>query len=122
MVNLAHLRRSFGHAFHGLRLAAHENAFRAMLAVALGVLVLMGAFPLSPWQGIALILVMMVVLVLEVLNTVCERIADLVEPKVHQYVRELKDLMAAAVCIASLAALVIGLIIFMPHLRSALNT
>lgn len=117
MVSLKYLYRSFRYAFRGLALAARENTFRVLLIAALAVVVLMGIFPLPAWQVIALLLVIMVVLVLEVLNTVFERIADLVEPKMHRYVRELKDLMAAAVFIASFVALVIGIVIFLPYFQ-----
>lgn len=114
MVNLKHLYRSFFHAFRGLVLATHEHTFRILLIAVFLVMLLMLVFPLAGWQLVALVLVMMMVLVLEVLNTVFERMADLVEPKMHRYVKEIKDLMAAAVFLASFAALIIGIIIFTP--------
>jgi diacylglycerol kinase len=116
MINLKHLKRSFHYAFRGLMLAGHENTFRVLLLVAAMVGVLMVILPLPTWQVIALIMVIMVVLVLEIINTMFERMADLVEPKMHHYVRELKDLMAAAVFLASVAAFITGLIIFTPYI------
>lgn len=117
MINLKHLQRSFRYAFRGLLLAAHENTFRVLLIAALIVAALIVMFPLSAWQVIALILVTMMVFVLEVLNMAFERIADLIEPRMHRYVRELKDLLAAAVLIASLSALCIGIVIFIPYFQ-----
>ena len=117
MVNFKHLQRSVRYAFHGLRLAARENTFRVLLLAAAIVFALVFLFPLPLWQAIAVVLVIMVVLVLEILNTMFERLADLVEPKMHHYVRELKDLMAAAVFVASFCAFIIGVVIFFPYFQ-----
>jgi len=121
MINVRVLLKSFRHSFHGLRIAAEENTFRVLLVVAAAVLALLLLLPLKSWERVSLILATMVVLVLEILNSVFERIADLVEPKVHRYVKDVKDLMAAAVLIASLAALVIGVVVMLPHLKLLLE-
>ncbi|MEW6610965.1 MAG: diacylglycerol kinase [Patescibacteria group bacterium] len=121
MFHVGQLKQSFRYAFEGIKLAAHENTFKVLLLAAGVALLLVVAFRVKPWEGVAILLVVMVVLVLEILNTVFERIADLVEPKMHRYVREIKDLMAAAVFIASLVAAVMGIIIFLPHIRSTLS-
>ncbi len=41
--------------------------------------------------------------------------ADLIKPRVHDYVFLIKDKMAGAVLITSLCAGVVGAIIFLPH-------
>jgi undecaprenol kinase len=55
------------------------------------------------------------VLAMELLNTALEYFTDLLKPRLHHYVLVIKDTMAAAVLITSLGALIIGLIIFIPH-------
>jgi diacylglycerol kinase len=57
----------------------------------------------------------MAVLVLESLNTIFEHLSDILKPRLHDYVRIIKDIMAATVLITSLGALVVGIIIFWPY-------
>lgn len=80
------------------------------------VVVLMIVFPLRNWERIALSLVITLVLVLELINTIMEKIVDILKPRIHHYVEIIKDMMAAAVLIASLGALAVGLLIFLPYL------
>ena len=121
MIHLTRLKQSFQYAYEGIRLAARENTFKVLICAAVGALLLSYLFRVKPWEGIAILLVVMVVLVLEILNTVFERIADLVEPKMHHYVREIKDLMAAAVLVASLVAAIMGVVIFLPYIKMTLT-
>lgn len=110
------LFNSFSAAFTGLKFAfKHEQNFR--LQIAISVLVLMAAayFSLKIWEIILVILLLVAVLTMELLNTALEYFTDLLKPRLHHYVSVIKDIMAAAVLITSLGALVIGLIIFIPH-------
>lgn len=75
----------------------------------------MALIPLSTLERVILLLAIASVLVLELLNSMIERLVDLVKPRLHGYVRDIKDLMAAAVLVASLFALAVGSIIFFPH-------
>lgn len=86
-----------------------------MIAAAL-VILLMIIFPLRTLERIALSLVIAFVLVLELINTIIEKIVDILKPRIHHYVEIIKDMMAAAVLIASIGALVVGLLIFWPYL------
>jgi diacylglycerol kinase len=58
---------------------------------------------------------MMFVLVLELLNTSIEHLVDLVKPRLNEYVKEVKDVMAGAVLLASVFAVIIGAVIFWGH-------
>lgn len=70
----------------------------------------------TPLEAVALIFVIIAVLILELLNTVLEIFVDLVKPRMHHYSQIIKDMMAAAVLLASLGALFVGIIIFAPYL------
>lgn len=108
---------SLRHAGRGLRRAlAAENNFRIHVAVALTVVVLLLVLRVPRVELAVLILVMASILILELVNTIVERFADLLEPRIHPYVGLLKDFMAAAVLIEALAAAGIGLLILWPHL------
>ena len=113
------IMRSFHYALKGLFLIfKEEQSFRVQVAAAAIVAVVMFVLPVRNWEKVALILVMSWVLVLELINSILERMADMIKPRVHLGVEAVKDIMAAAVLIASLAAVIIGLIIFIPYVRS----
>ncbi|MBD3251674.1 hypothetical protein GF380_04460 [Candidatus Uhrbacteria bacterium] len=111
------MEASFGAAWRGfLRAFKDERTFRVMVVCALIVFMLVATFPLSDSERLILILVTGLVLVLELVNTMVERFVDLMKPRLSAYVRDVKDLMAAAVLVASVFAALIGLMIFVPHL------
>ena len=56
------------------------------------------------------------VFVAEIINTSIEYLTDLVSPNYHEKAKKVKDLAAGGVLIASIIALSIGLIIFLPKL------
>jgi undecaprenol kinase len=59
-----------------------------------------------------------VVLALEAVNTSMEQLADLYTTEYHPKIKFVKDIAAGSVLIASISALIIGLVIFIPHLRT----
>jgi diacylglycerol kinase len=70
----------------------------------------------SEWCWIALAIV--AVLTAEALNTAFEFLADVASPEFHPLAGKAKDVAAGAVLIAAIGAVIIGLLIFMPHVRS----
>lgn len=112
----------FVHAWRGLLLAFKtERNFRIHTAAGLAVAVVLFIWPLSVMEKIILLLVVGAVLVLELINSVLERMVDLVKPRMHQYVGDIKDLMAGAVLVAAIFALLVGAVILGPHLRALFN-
>jgi diacylglycerol kinase len=110
------LAKSVSHALGGLRYVfANERNFRIEAAAAIFVFALMYLVNVEYQEKIFLVLTVAWVLVLELVNTAVERIMDLLKPRVHPYVRVVKDVMAAAVLVSSLGAVAIGLIIFFPY-------
>lgn len=67
---------------------------------------------LQEWLWISLAITL--VWILEALNTAIEAIIDLVSPKFHPLAGKAKDIAAGAVLIASIFALIVGTIIFLP--------
>ena len=113
---IAKVNRSFVHAARGLRYAINfERNFRIELVMACFVAGLISIFKVKSWEAIVLILMITWVLAIELLNTVLERVVDILKPRIHPYARLIKDIMAAVVLISSVAAFVIGLIIFLPY-------
>ncbi len=113
------LAESFSHAWRGLLLAFRtERSFRVQLAAALVVVTILIVAPLTVVERALLLLVTATVLMLELLNSMVERLADLLKPRIHLNVRDIKDLMAAVVFLASGFAMVIGILILWPHLAA----
>jgi diacylglycerol kinase len=113
------LIKSFRYAAHGIvRVWREEQNFRLQAAVAALVFVAMFALGLGTAEKAILTLAVVMVLVLELLNSAIERVVDMLKPRLHQYVEEIKDVTAAMVLVGSIGAALIGLMIFLPHLLS----
>ena len=111
------LLKNFSFAFQGLRAAYQEEySFRIELFIALLVVILSVILRISSLEWMLVIIAMAMVLSLELLNSRIERMMNILHPEVHDQVKVIKDISAAAVLIASLMALIIGLIIFIPYL------
>lgn len=87
-----------------------------MLLFALIAVFLMFYFPTSRTEKAVIATAIFAVLTLELVNIVIERLLDFIQPKHDEKVRIIKDLMAAIVLLASLGVVVIGLIVFWPHI------
>lgn len=108
--------RSLRHALRGLAETFRtEHNFRVQAIAATIVICASFLFRVEIWEGIVVILLSAGVLVLEIMNTIVERLADAVQPRLSHMVREVKDMMAGTVLLASMASLVVGVLIFYPH-------
>jgi diacylglycerol kinase len=110
------LAQSFSAAWRGLLLAFKgERTFRVMIAFALVIVVIVSTAPLASWERLLLLLLTGAVLVLELLNSMVERLVDLLKPRLSTYIGEVKDLMAAAVVTTAFFAALIAFLIQLPH-------
>jgi len=94
----------------------NEYSFRAQLLAAVVVIIVMLYFPLDTWERVILLILIAAVLVLELINSVFERMSDGLKPRLHPMVKDIKDIMAGAVLITAFAASVVAFIIFWPYL------
>ncbi|PIP28594.1 MAG: diacylglycerol kinase [Candidatus Moranbacteria bacterium CG23_combo_of_CG06-09_8_20_14_all_35_22] len=116
MARIKEFFKSFAHAFRGLKYAIiNERNFQNELLVAIIAFGAMLYYRVTRLETIVIITMVMAVLVMEMLNTIVERIIDILKPSVHPYARLIKDLMAASVLLTSIMALIIGLVIFIPY-------
>lgn len=108
--------RSFGHAFRGLGILvrtehnARIHAVAAILVVAAGALARISAVE---WALVALAVVC--VWATEAVNTSIEFLVDLVSPEIHPLAAKAKDVAAGAVLVAAMGALIVGVLVFGPH-------
>lgn len=115
---LRQFKNSMRYAWRGIRtVAAEEQNFRIQLAVAVVVLLLGVLLRIRTVEMAILVLVSGSILVLELLNSLIERVVDLVKPRLHPYVAEIKNIAAGAVLIAAGMAILVALFIFLPYLR-----
>jgi diacylglycerol kinase len=108
---------SFRYAFQGLSdlFRSQPNARIHLLAAAIAVA--LGFYcGISRMEWVALSICIALVLALEALNTALEYLVDLVSPEYHPLAGRAKDAAAAAVLLATLGAVAVGLLIFIPHL------
>lgn len=111
---------SFKHAFNGLGILwREEHNSRIHFIATVGVLIAGFVFKISAFEWIAIIFVIGLVFALELINSSIEKLADFVSPDRHDTIKQVKDLSAAAVLIGAFAALIIGLIIFVPKILHA---
>ncbi|KKR91356.1 MAG: diacylglycerol kinase [Parcubacteria group bacterium GW2011_GWC2_42_12] len=116
MIRLHRLFKSFSYAFKGLiKTFREEQNLRVQLSASLIIVILGIYFRISRGEWGLLTLAIALVLIVEVTNSAVERITDVLRPRINSYVKEIKDIMAAAVLLSSIAAMVIGLFIFSPY-------
>ena len=122
MLSLSAFKRSLSHALRGIvRVAREEHSFRVQLVAGILVVALMFALEIRPAEKGILCLAIAMVLVLELVNSIFERIADMMQPRVHHYVADIKDIMAGAVLVGAVAAALIGAVILLPYLAQLLR-
>jgi diacylglycerol kinase len=117
MLKLIRLFKSFTYAFRGLTKTFREEqnlqvqSIVGIIAISLGLY-----FRIKPLEWCLIISAIILVLLMELVNSAVERIADALKPRIHTYVKEMKDIMAAAVMLAAILAVFIGVIIFFPYI------
>lgn len=117
MNRLRQFNKSFSYAMRGLSyVIRHEKNFQNELVIAILVIIAMVYFQVTRAEMIVLFLVVMGVLIMELANTVVEKVVDILKPRVHPYAALIKDLMAASVLTTSLLAIIVGLLVFLPYL------
>jgi diacylglycerol kinase len=112
--------QSFGYAFQGLGTLFRETPNAQIQLIAAIVAVTMGfVLHISSEEWLAVIIVIGLVLALEAINSSLETLADYAcNKEIHPSIRKVKDLAAAGVLLAALAALVVGIVLFLPKIIS----
>ena len=117
MIKIKRLYKSFTYAFRGLGKTLKEEQNLQIQSIAGLVVIILGwYFRIEVEEWLILILVIGLVILMEIINSAIERITDVLKPRLDNYVKEIKDIMAAAVMLASVIAVTVGLIIFLPYL------
>ncbi|MBR4492432.1 MAG: diacylglycerol kinase family protein [Bacteroidales bacterium] len=111
--------KSFRYAFSGLRvLVREEHNARIHLFATVCVIVMGVAFRISCTEWMAVAFAIGLVFGMEAVNSAVENICDFVCPERDARIKKIKDLAAAAVLLSAIAALAVGLFIFIPKIMS----
>lgn len=108
--------KSFKHAFNGLFILIQEEHNSRIHLLAMLIAIILGfIFEIQSFEWFGVILSIGLVIAMEAINSAIENLADFCTEEKHELIKKTKDLAAAGVLWSSIAALIIGLIIFVPR-------
>jgi diacylglycerol kinase (ATP) len=117
MIKINKFIQSLQHAARGLiYLLIDEQNFRIHILAAIVALGLAIYLPVSYFELLILLLTISFVFMAEIVNTVIEKILDLLHPEFHQKIKIIKDATAGVVLFAAIVAVMIGFFIFIPKI------
>ncbi len=109
--------KSVGYAFKGmLILIKTEASIKIQIFIAVVVTIAGFYFEISKTEWMFQIGMIGLVMSIEGMNTAIEYIADFIHPEYHKKIGLIKDVAAGAVFIASVVAVIIALIIYLPKI------
>lgn len=121
-MKLKKLGNSFLFAFRGFKeLLITEQNMRIHVGISVIVILLMFLLETTLEEKAILLFTIAFVISAEIINSVLERVVDIIRPRLHQDAKKIKDAMAAFVLLFSLIAGIIGLLIFIPKLIEVIN-
>ena len=107
--------KSIGFAFRGaIKLITTEHSVMVQSSLAVIMIIAGFVFHISREEWMMQILALGLVLGIESINTAVEKIADFIHPEFHNRIGFIKDIAAGAVMFAALAAVAVGLLIYVP--------
>lgn len=117
MVKMDRLIKSFGHAFEGLEHAYNRDQnLRIHFFIAAIVVVASIIFKVNPFEMGILGIMILLVMVTEMINTAIERMVDLITTEHRQDAKIAKDVAAGMVFLTAFGSLIVGFLIFIPHI------
>lgn len=97
-------------------LRSEQNArIHAIITVSVGILAYI--LEVTRLEAAVLFIAIILVFAIEIINTAIEKIFDVCHPEDHNLIRGVKDAMAGAVMISAIIAVVVGFLVFLPHIE-----
>ena len=110
--------KAFLNSINGLRAALrHEQAFQQEVVIGVLCIIAIPFLQTSALESAILIVAVVLVWVIELLNSGLEWTIDYISEEAHPYAKIAKDMGSAAVMISLIAAVAIWLIILIPYLN-----
>lgn len=117
MINFKKLPKSFTYAFEGIHYALNSDQnliihfIVAMIVIAASMILKVTAIEMA-----ILGLTILLVIAAEMINTALEKTVDLITREHRVEAKIAKDISSGMVLISAIGAIIIGLVIFVPHL------
>ena len=116
-MGLWRFKNSFKYSFEGLKYAYKFEQSMTIHFFMTAMVILAGAFfKVSVAEWAVLLIMISIILATELINTALEAVVDLVSPDFHPLAKVAKDCASAAVFIYSIAAAILGFVVFIPHI------
>jgi len=114
---IVHQVKSFSYAIEGIIYSFKKGThFKIHVVAAIVVAVLGMIYKLSLYEWLAIILISSAVISAEAINTAIEEACDVLHPEHHPGAKLAKHCAAGGVLILSVAATIVGFIIFLPKI------
>lgn len=108
--------KSIGFSFKGaIKLITTEHSIMVQFSIGLLLTVTGFIVGITPTEWLFQTFAIGLVLSIEGLNTAIEKVADFIHPDYHEKIGFIKDIAAGSVFFAAITAIIIGLIIYLPH-------
>lgn len=110
------------YALNGVRIAWQEEfSFKVQVVITLLIVLLGWFFGITATEWLMVIFMVGFVLAAEAFNTALEELCDKFKAEHDPHIAKIKDLAAGAVLIASITALIVGAVIFIPYVREFIS-
>lgn len=114
--------RSYKFALRGLAaIFLQQLNFRLELLISVVVIATGVILRINSIEWIVIVFAISLVLIAEALNSAVEAICDAVSRDFHKEIRHAKDIAAGSVLLAAIAAIIVGVIIFLPYIINGLK-
>lgn len=122
MIHHKNLIKSFGYAMHGVKYAFLNNQnIRIQFSVAIFIILASLFFRVNAFEMGILGVMILLVISTEMINTAIEEMTDLITTEHRQEAKIAKDVSAGMVLLTSLGSVVVGILIFLPHVLKLLG-
>ena len=116
MIHHITLIKSFGYAFEGIYYALKYNQnLRIHFLIAILVIIASIIFKVNAFEMGILGVMILLVICTEMINTTIEQMVDLIINEHRREAKIAKDVSAGMVLLAAIGSVIVGLLIFIPH-------
>lgn len=122
MIHNKKLIKSFTYAWEGIKFAfKNDQNLRVHLIIAVIVIILSLIFDVSHFEMGILGIMILLVISAEMVNTAIEQMVDLITKEHREEAKIAKDVSAGMVLLTAIGSIIVGLLIFIPHILKFLK-
>ncbi|HEV2339444.1 MAG TPA: diacylglycerol kinase family protein [Patescibacteria group bacterium] len=113
---------SFGYAFAGVKYAFRNNQ-NLWIHVAIAIVIIFASilFRINGFEMGILGVIILLVIASEMINTAIEEMVDLITQEHRREAKIAKDVAAGMVLVTALGSIIVGMLIFIPHILKLLK-